>query len=1413
MTALSDTNGNLSPHRERQKISAVVISYNRRDIIGTCLKALLFADELIVVDKSSTDGTDVLAASIADRVISVPWGPVVEETRAFAVDQCVHDWIICLDDDECLSVDAVRFIVAEVSAPRADIYALPQRHYILGVHDESSYYWPEYQPRLFRRGSVDLLATVHGGIVAKSEAIYRVPFESGACIHHLSHKNVAQWIEKANRYTSHPDRLRAEHAGYDLAAFAHANLDTWLARTASSDRGDYPTAVAILRSVYDVIDRVKIWESEAGLDGNASFQAICRKLEAEYASELKFVAPTEAKARIERVDSLGAPVGAADEIDLQRLEWTIKPLREALRHVRLVSELALQRANDTIESERLAFGHERRAMEKERLALEKSIDNERLAFEQERRSIENERLAFEASVENDRRALEQERRRALGNADRIRQLEDRLKHEQDAHLAAVAEALAAEGRISAMEHATLWKMTYPVRRIADRVPPSLRRALRGSAKLLWWSATGRLRSKLRARREVAHSAATASASGMLSYPDWSTRFDTPSAEALARIMDGPERHAELLIIVRFDADSVVHAPSTIAALRHLVGVAWSAVIGFDRSCSSEQIGQVKQITALLPKVAFSDAHFQMRPGRPILFVAGGAVLRPHGPWAFLEALARTHGKLAYADEDFLGESGSPADPWFKPRPSRLLLEQDALLGRVVALQPDADRDVVDRLLDPQADVRAVLHRYTLGLPDGDIVHVPHVLFHNTMPLSAPLPLAVAAAATDPAALVSIIIPTRDRWDLLGPCLASIFTSNWPRDQLDIIVVDNGSTDPSTLGGLEAAERAGDIRVIRDSEAFNFARLINTGARAARGAVLLMLNNDTEVLDTDWIRKLVAYSLRPEIGAVGAKLLYPDRTVQHAGVVCGIHGGAGHAHVNLSASDGGYFNLARLTREILAVTGACIAVRRETFERVGELDEAFRVAFNDVVFCLDVHALGLRNIYLAEPLLIHHESKTRGFDDTPAKVAVSRHEAQLAWLRHPNLIQDDPSYSPSLSLDEPYNLAIVPRRRPIWNPAPGPSLKIMMLSSTHARGHGVAVVIEQQVNALLAAGHRVVIAGPVTANDLPYPDCVRIEVHDPRVAAMIAVEQSIDLIMAHTPPFFRVVQWIGGYAPVIAYDYGEPPPHFFPDALARRAQLADKDHGLVRSTRVLAISEAVAAESRTPVHAVMPLGNAHLGRWDDAASRRRAATRTARGWQDRFVVLNVCRFHFGERFYKGLDLYIETLLQLQAQDPELHARTVFVLCGKGDAEDISVMTASGLTVLANVSDGEMAEIYAAADAYANFSRWEGYNLGIGQALALGLPVVASDIPAHRAFGVPLAANAGDAARALVDISRHPVERRPRIWEWAPSLAMLVDEVESLCLGTPAVAVKAPREIGIGPKLPRPADSKTNLEQPV
>jgi hypothetical protein len=266
----------------RAKLSAVVVAYNRAPLIGTCLRGLGFADEVIVVDKSSTDATRAIAAPYADLVITVPWSPTVEETRAFAVAQCAHDWIICLDDDECLSTQAIRFIQEELTAPRADVYGLLQRHYILGTHDEAAYYWPEHQIRMFRRGTVTFNGTVHNGIEVHSDNVLRVSPDTGVAIHHLSHQDVAQWFEKTNRYTSRLDRERVADCGQSLARFAHDRIDHWLSRTGNASPGGYPEAVAVLRATYDLVDRLKTWEEERGVDAAVEFQRICACLDAGY---------------------------------------------------------------------------------------------------------------------------------------------------------------------------------------------------------------------------------------------------------------------------------------------------------------------------------------------------------------------------------------------------------------------------------------------------------------------------------------------------------------------------------------------------------------------------------------------------------------------------------------------------------------------------------------------------------------------------------------------------------------------------------------------------------------------------------------------------------------------------------------------------------------------------------------------------------------------------------------------------------------------------------------------------------------------------------------------------------------------------------------------------------------------------
>ena len=263
-------------------ISGFVVTYNRAALLGTCLRSLRFVDELIVIDKSSTDASPRIARRYADRVITVPWSPTVEETRILALEQCRHDWVVFLDDDEMLSAEAIAYLHTPRTTDAPDAISLPLRHWILGVFDADAYYWPEHHVRFFRRGVAAFVPLVHGGIDIRTDRIERIPADSPIFIEHLSHTDAAQWVERTNRYTSIAGRVKAEPGDADLIDFAHQRIDHWMARSRRSDRNDYAAVVALLRAIYDMVDRVKAWETARDLDGAAAFRMRCAELDRAY---------------------------------------------------------------------------------------------------------------------------------------------------------------------------------------------------------------------------------------------------------------------------------------------------------------------------------------------------------------------------------------------------------------------------------------------------------------------------------------------------------------------------------------------------------------------------------------------------------------------------------------------------------------------------------------------------------------------------------------------------------------------------------------------------------------------------------------------------------------------------------------------------------------------------------------------------------------------------------------------------------------------------------------------------------------------------------------------------------------------------------------------------------------------------
>jgi len=282
---------------------------------------------------------------------------------------------------------------------------------------------------------------------------------------------------------------------------------------------------------------------------------------------------------------------------------------------------------------------------------------------------------------------------------------------------------------------------------------------------------------------------------------------------------------------------------------------------------------------------------------------------------------------------------------------------------------------------------------------------------------------------DPAPLVSVVIPTRDRKDLLEACINSLDRATSYRNK-EIIVLDNDSAEAETRAYFAALSQRSDVRVIPAPGPFNYPRLINLGASHARGELLMTLNNDIEAFEPDWLDEMVSQVSRPGVGVVGCLLLYPDRCVQHAGVIIGLSGVAGHMYADAAPDDPGYAGRIYVTQDLSAVTGACQLMKRSLFEKLGGLDERhLAVAYNDIDFCLRVREAGLRVIYTPHARLLHRHSASRGSDIRMDRLASFTWEREYMRTRWAHVLFDDPFFNPNLSLSgKRGRLATAPRPR-------------------------------------------------------------------------------------------------------------------------------------------------------------------------------------------------------------------------------------------------------------------------------------------------------------------------------------------------------------------------------------------------
>lgn len=370
--------------------------------------------------------------------------------------------------------------------------------------------------------------------------------------------------------------------------------------------------------------------------------------------------------------------------------------------------------------------------------------------------------------------------------------------------------------------------------------------------------------------------------------------------------------------------------------------------------------------------------------------------------------------LIYADEDSRDAAGRFRDPRLKPDWSPVFQQGSfypgrALYFRVAALRRRAG-PAIDDLVDPRT-----LWQALSAEPGVRVGHIRRVLLTtSTAPAGHDGRPAARVATLPDTSQATIIIPSKDRADLLGDCLSSLATTV-PASP-EIIIVDNGSQEPETRALYQRVRNDPRLRLrILDAPGpFNFSQLCNRAAAEAQGRTLVFLNNDTLATQADWLAQLLRWAALPDIGAVGARLLYPNGRVQHAGLVTGLLGHAAHIELGAAGDDPGYLDTLAVPREVSAVTGACLAVEKAKFDQVGGFDaERFPIELGDVDLCLRLRARGYRTIVTSESVLTHRESATRGrprlFENR------YRTEKENFASRWATAIRDDPYFHPALSV--------------------------------------------------------------------------------------------------------------------------------------------------------------------------------------------------------------------------------------------------------------------------------------------------------------------------------------------------------------------------------------------------------------
>jgi O-antigen biosynthesis protein len=554
-----------------------------------------------------------------------------------------------------------------------------------------------------------------------------------------------------------------------------------------------------------------------------------------------------------------------------------------------------------------------------------------------------------------------------------------------------------------------------------------RQGLRQKPDWLYWAARSRL---LNSRREAWQALGFAtSGTAMDSYAKWQAHLARPiDLDGLDRPRSDWRVGPVFRFIFKLKGDDTARLGATIRSLRGQVYPRWSLSAVTEETTSPALLSAFRRQAAGDPRFSETALHLeQAKPGSIIFngndFVAlidSGDCLPDYALAVVAETLAQSPElELIYADEDCVAPDGGLKCPILKPDWSPVLQSQLGYVGRLALFRSRVMTPY--RLGQLVVDEDGALNDLSREIPRAAIRHIRRILYHRHSPPDGSAVRTTAPVTRgidrndDPSQWpeVAVVIPTRDGAKLLAECFGGLSDkTDYPR--IETVIVDNGSTAPDAIRLLQQIAGVPRTRVLQHPGPFNFSAMSNDGARATQAPVLLFLNNDVAMLDRNWLKAMVRWAIKPDTGVVGAKLLFPNRLLQHAGVVLGFGGIAGHVYRRSPEDHRGYLNQLTVAHEVSAVTGACMAVERSKFEAVGGFDaENLPVDLNDIDLCLRIAERGWANIWTPQATLIHHQSATRGIDSDP--FALYRKERAYFVERWSHVLRDDPYFHPGLSL--------------------------------------------------------------------------------------------------------------------------------------------------------------------------------------------------------------------------------------------------------------------------------------------------------------------------------------------------------------------------------------------------------------